>query len=129
MEDIMKAAQTNSVYNERITEEAQDAILARAGSTTLMSFGQIEPEQPQAYVRLKQATTACDAFLGEQQLLSICAVIAHIAYSKGTSQENLLRMVEAEFSVDHIKKIPQHQFHDAMEFLIDLRMDGLRSRR
>lgn len=67
--------------------------------------------------------------LTQQDLLSVFAIVAHISYSQDINQEALLRLIEAEFSVDHIKKIPQRQFHDVMEFLMCLRMDGVRSRR
>lgn len=111
----------NQVNAELITEDVFEAIIANAEGSVAVPF--VKSKDRKAPMQNNAA------LLGEQELLSIYAVLTHIAFARDINQESLLTLIEAEFSVDNIKKIPQSQFHCVMEFLIDLRMDGLRSRR
>ena len=68
-------------------------------------------------------------FIGSQELLSIYALLAQIALSQNVRQELLEIMVEAEFSVEHISKISHADYENVMTFLMDLRMEEIRSRK
>ncbi len=118
-----------------VTEsKGMEPIIARIGGTVVVPFSRSGngPEHPLTYAVLGGEVWLVredNTPIGEQDLLSIYALLAHIAHSQDTDQALLEAMVEAEFSVTDIRKIPQHRLHNVMEFLIDLRLDGVRSRR
>jgi len=70
-----------------------------------------------------------DEPISAQELLSVYALMAHIAHNQGVRQELIQIMVEAEFSVEHVSNIPQREFQDVMNFLMDLRMEDTRSKK
>ncbi len=115
-------ATRNLVKAEIMTDTSLDVIIANAEGTASVPFVRIGSRGG--------ADLQTEALLlAEQELLSIYAVLSHIAYNHDVNQEALLTMIEVEFSVDHVREIPHHRFHEVMEFLIDLRMDEVRSRR
>jgi len=67
--------------------------------------------------------------LHPQEILSLYAVLAYVAYNLDIRQELVQAILEAEYSVDNVARIGRNDFQSAIGFLIDLRMDSLRSRR
>ena len=67
--------------------------------------------------------------LNGQQLCSLEAVLALVAHRKGEKPETLQKLLHAEYGVDHFSKITQGDYRDAMEFLIDLNMAEIRSKK
>jgi hypothetical protein len=67
--------------------------------------------------------------LNGQQLCSLEAVVALVAHRKGEKPETLEKQLREEYGVDHFSKITQGNYRDAMEFLIDLNMDEIRSKK
>lgn len=84
---------------------------------------------------LKVATTPETAFhsdqttlpkierINERELTSIYALLAYVAYNQNVRQETVQMIVEAEFGIDHVTKLPRADYMRAIEFLVDLRMD------
>jgi len=64
-----------------------------------------------------------------QELLSIYAVLGDVSRSAGTEHEALRAALEAQFGIEHIARIKRRDFRAAVEFLFDLRMNGMRSRK
>ncbi len=64
-----------------------------------------------------------------QELLSIYAVLGDVSRSAGLTHETLRAALEARFGVEHMARIKRRDFRVAVEFLFDLRMNGMRSGR
>jgi len=105
-------------------DDALHSIIARSGGSVIVPFSRIEPDAPRSYRPLEELIT-----LSAEQLNGIFAVLSHIAFHNNINQEELLCEVEREFSVTHITKIPAAEAEQVMEFLIDLRLKNMRSRR
>ncbi len=67
--------------------------------------------------------------LNGQQLCSLEAVIALVARRKGERPDTLQKLLQEKCGVDHFSKITQGDYRDAMEFLIDINMDEIRSKK
>lgn len=117
----------NSDSMHTATDQPPDAlqsIIARSGGSVVVPFSRIEPDAPRSYKPLEAPVT-----LSAEQLNGIFAVLSHIAFHNNINQEQLLCDVEKEFSVTHIAKILASEAENVMEFLIDLRLKNVRSRR
>lgn len=101
---------------EIVPEDAIEALIAGARQVTEVPF-----------VRMKSSADA--KRINGQELLAIYSVLAYVAHNQNERQELVQNIVETQFHVDHIAKLPQRDFQRAMEFLIDLRMDEIRSKK
>lgn len=90
-----------------------------------------ETEKPAA--RLRLAASGNPAFseqpLDGQQLSSVYAVIAYVAHSVSLKAGLVQARLEMKFGVENVSSIRRCDFPDAIEFLLDLRMRELSSRR
>lgn len=62
-------------------------------------------------------------YVTERELTSVYALLAYVAHQQNVRQDTVQMVVEAEFNVDDVSKIPHDKYMDAVEFLVDLRMD------
>lgn len=125
----MTAARANALANEAVNNEMHEVIFARAEGATIVPFSHsLEPVPARAYAPLRGEPEVVLPITA-QDVGSLRAVLKHIAHSQDMKYEVLQAMVEMEFSVDALCKIPQDRFHQVMEFLIDMRVDSVRSRR
>lgn len=61
--------------------------------------------------------------INDRELHSIYALLAYVAYNQNVRQETVQMIVEAQFGVDHVAKIHRNDYMNAIEFLVDLKMD------
>lgn len=67
--------------------------------------------------------------LDGQQISSLYAVLAYITHNRQAKKDAAQALLEQKYGVDSIAKISRHDYQQAVEFLIDLRMDDIRSRK
>ncbi len=108
------------VRSEIVSDESIETITANAADNTVVPF---------MHRNTPDSGSSSGELLNSHSLLALYAVLAHVASSHDMPQELVQTLVEAEFSVDHVAKIPQRDFQGVMAFLLDLRMDEIRSRR
>jgi len=61
--------------------------------------------------------------INDRELHSIYALLAYVSYNQNVRQETVQMIVEAQFGVDHVAKIRRNDYMNAIEFLVDLKMD------
>lgn len=67
------------------------------------------------------------ATLNENELKSIYALLAYVAYNQNVQQETVEAMVEASFHVNHVSRIQNKSYDEVIKFLVDLRIDEMRN--
>lgn len=65
--------------------------------------------------------------LDGQQINALGAVICHVAHSQEVKPDVVRKILEEKYGVDNYAKISQADYTEAMEFLIDLHMEGRQS--
>ncbi len=61
--------------------------------------------------------------INTRELHSIYALLAYVSYNQNVRQETVQMIVEAQFGVDNVAKIRRADYMNAVEFLVDLKMD------
>lgn len=67
--------------------------------------------------------------LDEQQAGSLNAIMSHVAFRTGIRAEEIRAMLEKKFGVDHYSKITQADYRKAIEFLVDMSFEEIRSKK
>ncbi len=75
--------------------------------------------------RSNAATPRRDGILNKNELTSVSALIAFVAYEQNGDEETVRRIAEAAFGVDDIKQVGQNNYDDLIRFLVDLRVDEI----
>jgi len=65
--------------------------------------------------------------LNDNEMRSIYALLAYVAHNENMRQETVQAIVEANFNVNHVSKIKQRDYDEVVRFLVDLRVDELKS--
>lgn len=63
--------------------------------------------------------------VNERELTSIYALLAYVAHHQNVRQDTVQMIVEAEFGVDDVSRIRKTDYMNAVEFLVDLKMDEI----
>jgi hypothetical protein len=114
----------SAVFEEQVTAEAAlDALIVEAKKIADMPVPRFRHS-----VRTAAALNSL-APLTPDELLSVQNVLAYVAHNHNIEQDQIKAVLEAEFSANHIDEIPRRDFQHAIEFLINLRMDEMRSRK
>jgi hypothetical protein len=67
--------------------------------------------------------------LTAQELFSVSTIVDYVAHNQNRTLQSVCTVVATRFGVDHIARIKRRDFDAAVEFLINLRMDEMTSRR
>jgi hypothetical protein len=63
--------------------------------------------------------------INEREMVSIYALVAHVAHNQNVRQEKVREVVKAQFNVSRIENIQRDDYQKAINFLIDLRLDEI----
>jgi hypothetical protein len=63
--------------------------------------------------------------LNENEMKSVYALLAYVAYNKHIEQKTVQAVVEARFNVDQVEKLPQKSYEEVIRFLVDLCVEEL----
>jgi len=102
--DLFETAQTGFDFEA----PAQNAILLKASSHVI---GRITCREMSP--------------LNANELKSVNALLAYVAYNQQVEQETVQAVVEARFGVDQVEKLPQKDYEEVIRFLVDLSMDEI----
>lgn len=71
------------------------------------------------------ALQSYDAPLNQNELKSVKAVIAYVAYTQNVSKETVSSVLTTAFGVESVTEISQGHYDDVIRYLVDLRMDEI----
>jgi len=72
----------------------------------------------------RQETAMADR-INDKELTSIYALLAYVSYNQNCRQDTVQMIVEAQFNVDHVAKIRRQDYLNAIEFLVDMKMEEI----
>lgn len=61
--------------------------------------------------------------LNQREVMSIYSMFAYVAYDQNVDQETVQEVLLARYGAKTIEDIQAHRYMDAIEFLVDLKMD------
>ena len=61
--------------------------------------------------------------LNRDELMSVTAVIAYVAYKQKINEASVCAMLTARFEVDDVKELTAADYDEAIRFLVDLCFD------
>ncbi|MDD3288775.1 MAG: hypothetical protein PHX43_07230 [Alphaproteobacteria bacterium] len=63
--------------------------------------------------------------LNENEMKSVYALLAYVAYNHNIKQDVVQHIVETKFGVASVDKLKQKDYEEVIRFLVDLRLDEL----
>lgn len=60
-----------------------------------------------------------DEYMNKREAVSIRALVAYIAYNHKISEDVTCAIVEEQFGLEEIRKLPRQKYQDAVNYLVD----------
>ncbi len=60
-----------------------------------------------------------DEYINKREAMSIRALVAYVAYQHNLSEAVACAIIEEQFGLDEIRKLPRQRYMDAIEYLVD----------
>lgn len=61
--------------------------------------------------------------LNEIELQALCGMIAYVAYTQEVDETTVCEVLTSHFVVGEVKALPSRLYQNAIEYLVDLKMD------
>lgn len=91
--------------------------------TTAKAFGNAPVELSSLTLGLIAFRKAHEMLLNEIERHAVFGMIAYVAYTQHVKEETIAEVLNSHFGIDAVAALPSRLYQDAIEYLVDLKMD------